>query len=76
MSTRKPQVLHVSIPVQPDEVLLNIEARLALIAGLELDWVSGDADLRLTYDPDIHTEDEAFDYLAEALVENDVDVLA
>lgn len=75
MSNRKPKTIEATITPASEEVMFRVQGGLELIAGLEFDWNLGEPKVTLFYDAEIHTEEEAFDYLAEALVRNGVEVV-
>ncbi len=76
MSLPTCEFIPIQIPIQPDGVMFRLEGKVELYAGLELSWNPNDPELRLYYDENVLSKEQAFGFFAEILAEEGVSILS
>lgn len=76
MSLPTCEFIPIQIPIQPDDVMFRLEGKVELYAGLELNWNPNDPELRLYYDENVLSKEQAFEFFTEILAGEGIDILS
>lgn len=76
MSLPTCKFIPIQIPIQSDDVMFRLEGKVELYAGLELSWNPNDPELRLYYDENVLSKEQAFGFFAEILAGEGIDIVS